>query len=77
VDVVIRLKEFLHMDTKTAGHRPEEFTKLCVKHFSSIAGVFKNTLYPRKQEIEAFKYAYAKMFEHCLLGQFWPSYHLK
>lgn len=36
------------MDAKTAGHRPEELTKLCVKHFSSTVGIFRNIVVSQK-----------------------------
>jgi len=36
------------MDAKTAGHRSEELTELYVKHFSSTAGMCRNTVISQK-----------------------------
>jgi hypothetical protein len=49
VEVIVRLKRIvLHMDAKTAGYRPEEVTKLYVKHISSTAGICRNTAITQK-----------------------------
>jgi len=36
------------MDAKTAWHRPEDLTELYVKHFSSTAGICRNTVISQK-----------------------------